>query len=127
MKAEMILSAKGNTVITTRSETTSVRIRNKMFGALVVNGDGVGIGRHHGTSSATSSSTEIMTRKGITSGPTADVGTLMGLVTKRRCRYIPAKKDRVLSGIISIGTLLKSRLEQVKREANQLRDYIARG
>jgi hypothetical protein len=68
-----------------------------------------------------------MTRKGITSGPTADVGTLMGLVTKRRCRYIPAKKDRVLSGIISIGTLLKSRLEQVKREANQLRDYIARG
>ena len=105
MKAEMILSAKGNTVITTRSETTSVRIRNKMFGALVVNGDGVGIGRHHGTSSATSSSTEIMTRKGITSAPTADVGTLMGLVTKRRCRYIPAKKDRVLSGIISIGKI----------------------
>jgi len=68
-----------------------------------------------------------MTRKGITSAPTADVGTLMGLVTKRRCRYIPAKKGRVLSGIISIGTLLKSRLEQVKREANQLRDYIARG
>jgi hypothetical protein len=67
-----------------------------------------------------------MTRKGITSG-TTDVSTLMGLVTKRRSRYIPVKKDRVLSDIISIGTLIKSLLEQVKREANQLRDYIARG
>ena len=67
-----------------------------------------------------------MTRKGITSG-TTDVSTLMGLVTKRRSRYIPVKKDRVLSDIISIGTLIKSLLEQVKREANQLRDYIGRG
>jgi CBS domain-containing protein len=46
----------------------------------------------HGTTPLNKEGGDIMTRKGITATPTADVGTLMGLVTKRRCRYIPAKE-----------------------------------
>ena len=51
----------------------------------------------------------------------------MGLMTQRRCRHIPVKREGALCGVISIGDLVKNRLEEVEREASQLREYIARG
>ena len=64
---------------------------------------------------------------GLPAAPDDDVDTLMGLMTQRRCRHIPVKREGALCGVISIGDLVKNRLEEVEREASQLREYIARG
>ena len=143
MNAEMILKAKGNTVIVTGPETTVAKAVAKMqrekIGSLVVSGDGIEVAgivterdilhglAEHGAALLEKKVGDIMTREVITAAPDDDVDTLMGLMTQRRCRHIPVKKDGALCGVISIGDLVKSRLEEVEREANQLRDYIARG
>jgi CBS domain-containing protein len=143
MNAEMILKAKGNTVIATGPETTVAKAVAKMqrekIGALVVSGDGIEVAgivterdilhglAEHGTALLEKKVGDIMTCEVITAAPSDDVDTMMGLMTQRRCRHIPVKKDGALCGVISIGDLVKSRLEEVEREANQLRDYIARG
>ena len=143
MNAEMILKAKGNVVITTGPETTVAegvaRMQQEKIGALVVSGDGIEVTgivterdilhglAEHGAMLLEKKVGEIMTCEVITAKPEDDVDTLMGLMTQRRCRHIPVKADGVLCGVISIGDLVKSRLEEVEREANQLRDYISRG
>ena len=62
-----------------------------------------------------------------TAAPDDEVGSLMALMTALRCRHIPVMEKGKLRGVISIGDLVKSRLEETEREANQLRDYIIRG
>ena len=143
MNAEMILKAKGNTIITTGPETTVAKavatMQREKIGSLVVSGDGIEVTgivterdilhglAEHGAALLEKNVGDIMTREVITAAPSDDVDTLMGLMTQRRCRHIPVKKDGALCGVISIGDLVKSRLEEVEREANQLREYIARG
>lgn len=143
MNAEMILKAKGNTVIVTGPETTVAKAVAKMqrekIGALVISGDGKEVAgiiterdvlhglAKYGAALLEKNVGDIMTCEVITAAPSDDVDTLMGLMTQRRCRHIPVKRDGALCGVISIGDLVKSRLEEVEREANQLRDYIARG
>lgn len=143
MNAEMILKAKGNAVITTGPESTVAeavaRMQREKIGALVVSGDGtevVGIVTErdilhglaeHGAALLEKTVGDIMTCEVITAAPEDDVDTLMGLMTQRRCRHVPVKADGALCGVISIGDLVKSRLQEAEREASQLRDYITRG
>lgn len=143
MNAEIILKAKGNAVITTGPETTVAKavakMQHKKVGALVVSGDGIKIAgivterdilhglAEHGAALLEKKVGDIMTCEVITAAPDDDVDTLMGLMIQRWCRHIPVKKDGALCGVISLGDLVKSRLEEVEHEANQLRDYIARG
>jgi CBS domain-containing protein len=143
MNAAMILKAKGNVVITTGPETTVAeavaRMQQEKIGALVVSDDAIEVVgivterdilhglAEHGSALLQKKVGDIMTCEVITAKPEDDVDALMGLMTQRRCRHIPVKSDGALCGVISIGDLVKSRLEEVEREANQLRDYISRG
>jgi CBS domain-containing protein len=143
MNAEMILKAKGNEVITTDPETTVAKavakMQQKKIGALVIVGDGAEIAgivterdvlhglAEHGAALLEKKVGDIMTCEVLTAAPGDDVDTLMGLMTRRRCRHIPVEENGVLCGVISIGDLVKSRLDEVEREADQLRDYISRG
>ncbi|MDP6885093.1 MAG: CBS domain-containing protein [Rhodospirillales bacterium] len=143
MNAETILKAKGNMVITTVPETTVaeavIKMQNEKIGALVVSGDAIEVAgivterdilhglAEHGAALLEKKIGDIMTCEVITANPEDDVDTLMGLMTRHRCRHIPVKAGEALCGVISIGDLVKSRLEEVEREANQLRDYISRG
>jgi CBS domain-containing protein len=68
---------------------------------------------------------EIMTRTVITCDPTDSVGELMAEMTNRRIRHFPVVADGKLRGIVSIGDLVKSRLDEVEFEANSLRSFIA--
>jgi CBS domain-containing protein len=58
---------------------------------------------------------------------TADTGVLtaLSLMTRRRIRHLPVVDDGVLSGFVSIGDLVKHRIDGIEAEAAAMRDYIA--
>jgi CBS domain-containing protein len=70
---------------------------------------------------------EIMTSNVITCDPADTVQELMAEMTNRRCRHLPVVKDGKLRGIVSIGDLVKNRLDEVEFEASSLRSFIAGG
>jgi len=49
----------------------------------------------------------------------------MGQMTERRIRHLPVLADGKLAGIVSIGDVVKIRLEEVEWEASNLRQFIA--
>ena len=70
---------------------------------------------------------QLMTRDVITCSSADRVNDLMKKMTAGRFRHLPVVDDGGLTGIISIGDVVKSRLEELEAEASQLRDYIASG
>jgi CBS domain-containing protein len=56
---------------------------------------------------------------------THTVHQLMEIMTQGRFRHLPVEKDGMIDGIISIGDVVKKRIEQVEREAEEIRTYIA--
>ena len=143
MKAKSILDAKGNAVATTRPETVvaaaiSTMVQKKI-GALVVrgeSGDIVGILTErdvlhglveHGSALLEMQVADLMTRDILTAGLEDEAGKLMAVMTEHRCRHIPVTEKGALRGLISIGDLVKNRLEEMERETSQLQDYITRG
>lgn len=143
MKAKSILDAKGNAVATTRPETMiaaaiSTMVKEKI-GALVVCEESeeiVGIVTErdvlhglveHGSALLEMPVADLMSRDVLTASPEDEVGNLMTVMTEHRCRHIPVTEEGALCGLISIGDLVKNRVEEMERESSQLRDYIARG
>ncbi len=53
--------------------------------------------------------------------------SLMQEMTKRRIRHLPIIDNEKLVGVISIGDVVKNRVEELETEGNMLRDYIATG
>ncbi|MGO8528661.1 CBS domain-containing protein, partial [Rhizobium ruizarguesonis] len=53
------------------------------------------------------------------------VKELMELMTSRRFRHVPVESNGKLEGIISIGDVVKSRIAEVEREAEEIKAYIA--
>lgn len=70
---------------------------------------------------------EIMTTKVVTCGPNEMVDSLAAIMTERRIRHMPVVEDGKLIGIVSIGDVVKSRIEQLESDREQLESYIARG
>lgn len=70
---------------------------------------------------------EVMNRSVITCDPSDTVGELMAEMTNRRIRHFPVVADGRLCGIVSIGDLVKNRLDEVEFEASSLRSFIAGG
>jgi CBS domain-containing protein len=68
---------------------------------------------------------EVMTRDVVTCDPSDTVGQLMEEMTNRRVRHFPVVAGGGLRGIVSIGDLVKSRLNEVEFEANSMRSFIA--
>jgi CBS domain-containing protein len=69
--------------------------------------------------------TEVMTADVVVSAPGDTVENLMRLMTERRIRHVPvvAAGGR-LAGIISIGDVVKSRIDELEADRDQLIDYI---
>ena len=141
MNVETILRNKGNWVATIRPDATvaeAVDILNReRIGAIVVSeeGDGVdgivserdiviALGKN-GADLLSRRVAEIMTRTVIACGPSDTVGELMAEMTNRRIRHFPVVADGHLIGIVSIGDLVKSRLDEVEFEASSMRSFIA--
>ena len=70
---------------------------------------------------------ELMTKQVITCSSRDSVSEIAKMMTQRRVRHLPVKDGDQLVGIITIGDVLKHRLDEMQLEANVLRDYaIAR-
>lgn len=67
----------------------------------------------------------VMTPKVITTDSRASVSDLMELMTRHRVRHLPVVEGGELVGIVSIGDVVKRKIEEAEHEANALREYIA--
>jgi CBS domain-containing protein len=140
MKVRTILDTKGRHVVTIRpdaSVSTAVhRLVLERIGALVVSEDGhkvAGIISERDIIQSLAKSgpdlltsgrrvAELMEHNVITCTPDDTVQQVMAEMTRRRVRHLPVIEGGGLAGIISIGDVVKSRLEEVELEANVLRE-----
>ena len=70
---------------------------------------------------------EIMTTLVATCTPSDSVDSLSALMTKNRVRHVPVMDNGRLAGIVSIGDVVKTRMEQLELEQEQLQAYITQG
>ena len=70
---------------------------------------------------------EIMTSVVVTCAPGDKVDNLTGLMTENRVRHVPVIANGELAGIVSIGDVVKTRMEELKAEQEQLQTYITQG
>ncbi|MEK0082622.1 CBS domain-containing protein [Benzoatithermus flavus] len=142
MHIQTILARKGNEVRTIGPETTVGeavrRMREERVGCLVVSSDGAkiqGIISERGIMHAIADRgvgvlnepvRSIMTERVFTCTPEDRIGTLMAMMTERRIRHIPVVDgDGRLCGLVSIGDVVKHRLDEIQSEAEAMREYIA--
>ena len=140
MTVKTILSAKGGEVITI-GPTTNVAAAVKLLaerriGALVVIGaeqsvvgiiserDIVQVLAARGAAALDLPLTEVMTRKVATCIPSDTITSIMGRMTDGKFRHVPVVEQGRLTGIVSIGDVVKKRLEEMEHEQATLRDYI---
>ena len=67
----------------------------------------------------------IMSTEVRTCSPDDDVESIMNLMTKHRFRHVPVVEDGRLVGIVSIGDVVKSRIEELEKDRNELMEYIS--
>jgi len=142
MRISDVLRSKGATVATITPETsvagllTELSVRN--IGAMVVvSPDGlVGIVSERdvvrmlheiGAELLRRSVAEIMTTLVATCSPDDTVDSVSALMTKNRVRHVPVVINGRLAGIVSIGDVVKTRMEELEREQQQLQAYITQG
>jgi CBS domain-containing protein len=63
----------------------------------------------------------------VTCAPRATVDELMRLMTDRRIRHIPVLDHGRLAGIVSIGDVVKSRIDELETETETLHEYLSSG
>ncbi len=140
MQIGQLLRRKGGEVTTidgSRDVRTALALlAGHGIGALVVSADGVRIdgilserdiarGLHErGADLLARPVTEVMTAEVHTCVPTATVTDLAQLMTDQRVRHVPVVEDDALVGIVSIGDVVKARLDELETERRQLVDYI---
>jgi CBS domain-containing protein len=136
-----LLEAKGTTVATVTRDTVVgdvvAELTRHRVGALVVSPDGrhiEGIVSERDVVRHLSDLRQdlldqpvssIMSTTVSTCTPEADVETIMKLMTDQRIRHVPVVSGGVLSGIISIGDVVKSRMGELEKDRNELLEYIS--
>jgi len=70
---------------------------------------------------------EIMTKLVASCSPDDSVDQLSVLMTERRIRHVPVVENGRLAGIVSIGDVVKNRMEQLEQSQEQLQAYISQG
>ncbi|TNE42104.1 MAG: CBS domain-containing protein [Alphaproteobacteria bacterium] len=143
MNVAGILKGKGADVISARPSDTIAAVCNilgsKRIGAVLVigaDGDILGILSERdivrglaecGNECLAQTAADWMTSSLITVAPSETIDNVMALMTQKRIRHLPVIEEGKLAGFISIGDVVKSRMDEVEREAAALRDYIATG
>ena len=141
MIVKTILSGKGADVVTIAPTATLAdavkMLAERRIGALVVTGaegrlagiiserDIVRALAQRGNAALKQPLNEVMTRKVVTCGEDETLNVIMERMTQGKFRHVPVLKGDRLVGIISIGDVVKQRLEELELEQNALRDYIA--
>ena len=79
----------------------------------------------HGKASKETSVREIMTGRVVCIRPEQTLDECMALMSEHRIRHLPVVEGGKLAGMVSIGDVVKLRIESVEREAEDLKSYIA--
>jgi len=141
VKVEHILQTKGADVFAV-SDATTVReavdlLGEKNIGAVVVkDGSGAVSGifserdvvrrlKSEGPAVLSKSVADCMTKNPFTCTLDTTLDELMGVMTKKRIRHMPVVHDGKLAGIVSIGDVVKRKIDNAEREAEMLKEYIA--
>jgi CBS domain-containing protein len=140
MIVKTILAAKGTEVVTIDPNTNVAAaarlLSQRRIGAVVVTGadqrvvgilserDIVRVLAERGNAALELPLTEAMTRKVITCAPADSISSIMERMTQGKFRHLPVLEQGKLTGIISIGDVVKWRLQEMESEQNALRDYI---
>jgi CBS domain-containing protein len=139
MTIAAILQNKGSEVLTVTAETT-VRdavalLAERRIGALPVVRDGAVAGimserdviyclKSDGAAILDWPVERIMTAPAITVEPDKQVLSALSLMTQRRIRHLPVVEHGRITGLVSIGDLVKYRMDKIEREAEQMLAYI---
>ena len=140
MHVSDILKSKGSDVVTKGPDDTLLAIARllsaKSIGAILIcDGRGLVVGiiserdiinavAVNGERALDMLARDVMTRE-VISCTTDDIITgVMKTMTTRRVRHVPVIEDGVLKGMVSIGDIVKNRLDETELEARVLRDYV---
>jgi CBS domain-containing protein len=140
MRISDVIRRKGAAVVTIKPEDTVRELLNLLaehgIGALVVSSDGTSVEgivserdivrrmQAAGVDVLDQPVSQIMTSEVTTCGPEDGVEHLMRLMTDQRVRHIPVVVDGGLHGIVSIGDVVKHRIDELQSERDQLVGYI---
>ena len=141
MSVTEILASKGHSVITVKptdslEDISKILAKNKIGAVMVLkdNGEVCGISSErdivrlvaeNGASALEKPVSECMTKNIISCEENATIDQAMEQMTNGRFRHLPVMKDGKLLGIISIGDVVKRKIEQTERDAEELKRYIA--
>jgi CBS domain-containing protein len=139
MTIAAVLRDKGGAVETITAEArlhdAVQRLGEKRIGALpVVEGgritgiiserDVIYCLREHGPEVLDWPVSRVMSSPAITADSSTEVLTALALMTQRRIRHLPVVDGDQIQGIVSIGDLVKHRMERIEAEAEAMREYI---
>lgn len=140
MTVSDILRHKGTTVVTIEPSATVgslvALLASECIGAVVVSADGsrvegivserdvVHAVAEHGAGSASLLVGDICTREVRCAAPEDQVDALMVVMTEQRIRHLPVVVDEQLAGLVSIGDVVKWRVNQLEGERQALEDYV---
>lgn len=143
MRIADVLRSKGSTVATVAPGTTVgellARLAEHNVGALVVVAEGGTVAgivserdvvrrlHEHGPVILEHPVADIMTSPVATCTPEDSVDQLSEVMTRRRIRHVPVLVDGKLGGIVSIGDVVKSRMDELELNREQLEAYISGG
>ena len=144
MHVSQILTNKGRPNIITigpdeTMEAAARLLHIKHIGALIVCGDDdalIGVLSERdiarsiavkGAAALAMTVREFMTSKVVTCKSTDTIANVMQQMTAGRFRHVPVIEDDRLMGMVSIGDVVKHRLDETQQEADALRDYVLAG
>ena len=141
MKVEHILTSKGAEVFAV-TDATKVgdaveMLGDKNIGAVIVKNQAGNVAgilserdvvrhlRRDGANALEQPVSAYMTPNPICCGKDATLDQIMSTMTEKRIRHIPVVENGGLVGVISIGDVVKKKIETAEQEAAELREYIA--
>lgn len=146
MNVAGILKAKGRAVATAQSRETLLDVSSKLaankIGAIVII-DGERSGKkvvgiiserdiirciaERGAAALSMAVGDVMTKSVVSCRESSTLEDLMAMMTQGRFRHLPVVEDGELTGIISIGDVVKHHIAEVELEVSAMRGYLASG
>lgn len=140
MKISDVMRSKGTAVVTVSPRETVGTLLDLLaqhnIGAVVVSSDGYEVAgivserdivrklRSHGADAFEVPVAEIMTTNVVTCKPDDDLAATAGAMTEHRIRHLPVLVEGRLVGIVSIGDIVKNRIDELQSERDHLEGYI---
>ena len=143
MTIAAILKQKGDKIVSIKPEDLILAVTRTLtehrIGAVLVRDPAGGIlgiiserdivrgMAEHGPGTSQLPAEQLMTRDLVTVTPQTRVAQALAMITRRRIRHLPVLEEGRLVGMVSIGDLVKARIEAAEYEAEELKHYVVSG